>query len=185
MSTNQKIKTISAALYQYSVADFGLDLLQKISIEDMIEIINHSKNKRAEFRAAWALEHLLLNNISLLTLHKDAILDIYINTENWSVLRSITKIIIALIANALKFDFILDEQKNGYLLDKSFKILENQDCPIAVRCNIYDLIYLSNLKEKWVLSELKTQIYFDLEKSPSPALLSRGNKLLKKLKGIS
>jgi len=178
---NQKTKNNSAALYNYSAADFNLELLEKISLQDLTFLINNSKDERAEFRAAWALEHILLKNKELLIQQKNEIIQIFLNTKNWSVQRSISKIIMDLLKNPTKYLFDLDEELKGLLLDKSFKILEDKECPIAVRCNVYDIVFLAGKEEKWVLSELKTQIYFDLEKSSTPALLSRGGKLLKRI----
>lgn len=178
---NEKIKQLSATLYNYSVADFDIHFLDKISLQDLIYIVNKSKDERAEFRAAWALEHLLLKNKDLLKQHKKDIIHIFLNANNWSVQRSISKLIMALLKHPLHYILYVDEELQGLILDKCFHILADKECPIAVRCNIYDIVFLVAQDEQWVLSELKTQIYFDIEKNPGPALLSRGKKLLKRI----
>lgn len=181
----QHLKNISAALFSYSAADFNKDLLHHITIDDLISIILVSNDHKAEFRAAWAVEHLLLQNKNLLIEYKLAVVQIYLSTTNWSVLRSISKIVMILLKNPFIHIFYVDDDLRGHLLDKTFKFLADNDCPIAVRCNAYDIIYYLGENEDWVLSELKTQIYFDLERKSTPALASRGAKLLKKLKRVS
>jgi len=177
----QKIKNISTALYSYSAVDFDTDFTQKISIQDLIDVIHIDEDERASFRAAWALEHLLLKDINSLRKYKKEILQMYFASTNWSALRSLSKIVIMLLKNPLVYILYIDEELQGHLLDKTFKLLEDYDCPIALRCNAYDIVFMTGKEENWVLNELKTQIYFDLEKKPSAALKSRGEKLLKKI----
>lgn len=179
----QKIKSISATLYTYGVADFNKTLLQKISIQDLIEIIQSDYSYKAVFRASWALEHMLFQDMDLLTNYKQDIFKIYLHTNNWSALRSITKLILLILRTPDLSS--VNEEKTGLLLDKSFHLIANQDCPIAVRCNLYDLIYVLANDDMWILQELQTQINFDLEKSATPALRSRASKIFKKLKRIS
>lgn len=181
----EKFHKITAALYQFSAADFKDKLLDEVTIEDLLDLIFNSKDEKAEFRAAWALEHILLNNDALLKQYNTQILEIYKETKNWSSIRSTTKILMKLLKTPLEYNFLTNDENNEKLLNKTFQLLENSNCPIAVRCNAYDICYLIGVNEKWVLSELKTQILFDLEKSPSPALTSRAKRLLKKLEGNS
>lgn len=178
---SQKLKNISAALYSYSAADFNADFTQQISIQDLIDVVRINEDERASFRAAWALEHLLLKDVESLRKYTENILQIYFTSTNWSVLRSISKLIMLLLKNPLKYILYIDEKLQGLLLDKTFNLLATNDCPIALRCNAYDIIFLTGKDENWVLSELKTQIYFDLEKNTTPALRSRGEKIIKSI----
>ena len=177
-----KIKYISTALYSYSAVDFNADLLRKITIDDLLFIIHLNEDNKAVFRAAWALEHLLLQDPQLLAKYQVNIKQVYLQTKNWSALRCISKLLISILQ---KKSATNTTEIQGLLLDKTFDLLTHQDTPIAVRCNIYDLAFLLAQKEKWILSELKTQIYFDLEKSPTPALKSRGKRMLQKLERIA
>lgn len=174
-----KLHNLSSTLHSCSVDDFNENFLQLISLQDLIDIIFINPDYKTVFRASWALEHLLFQNKNLLLSHRNDIFKIYLQTINWSALRSITKLIIEI----LKTPSIskLSEELEGHLLDKTFQLLDDKECPIAVRCNCYDLIYLLAQKNKWVLSELKTQLYFDLEKNPTPALKSRANRIINKI----
>lgn len=175
-----KLDKIATALYSYSAVDFNKHFLNHISIQDLIEIIEWNKDERASFRAAWALEHILLKETYLCLQHTDDIIEIFIRATNWSVLRSISKLMIAI--TECKNSKIGQQGDNlGYILDKAFNLLNNTLCPIALRCNLYDIIFMISRNDDWLLMELKKQILFDLEKQASPALISRGNKLLKKL----
>jgi len=181
----QKLKNISTALYSYSAVDFNDAFLQQISIQDLLDIITLNEDERAIFRAAWALEHLLLKNSKYLLQYQLECVLIYLDATNWSLLRSISKIIMTLLKKPMYSATLHEDHTIGHILDKSFKLIENKDCPIALRCNVYDIIFLAGQNEKWVLSELKTQLYFDLEKSPTPALKSRARRLLNKLERIT
>lgn len=176
----QKIKQNSAALYSYSAVDFNSDFLKIMSIEDLIDIILLNEDERAVFRAAWALEHLLLKDAVLLTQHENKTFEMYNTSDNWSALRSLTKIILAIFKNKPSL-IDSEEELAGIILDKSFRLLVDTECPIAVRCNLWDIIFALANTNKWILEELKAQIQLDLEKNATPALLSRGNKIFKKI----
>lgn len=182
MINNHKI---SETLYNYSVSDFNENLLKDISIQELIDVVNNNINDRTTFRACWVLEHMLLRQPNLLKEYKIQIINIFLDSNNWSALRSISKLIMALLKNPLRYVFYRDKEIEGYLLDKTFSILSDKDCPIAVRCNAYDIAFMIGLEEEYILRELKTQIHFDLEKSSTPALRSRAKKILKKLERIA
>lgn len=175
-----KLEKLATALHSCSAVDFNKQFLNHTSIHDLIEIIEWNKDQRASFRAAWALEHILLQEHYLCLQHTDDIIQIFIHASNWSVLRSMSKLIIAITKSSSSK---IEQQNNtlGYMLDKGFDLLNNRLCPIALRCNLYDIIFLISQNDRWLLKELKNQILFDLEKQATPALISRGNKLLKKL----
>ncbi|MDR2285238.1 MAG: hypothetical protein LBE37_18645 [Sphingobacterium sp.] len=177
-----RFNTISEALYTYGASDFNTAILTSISIDELIFISTSTEVPRAAFRAAWALEHLLLHSPPLLHQYQGQIIDLYTSSNNWSVLRSITKLTIALTkANSKDTTLLSDEQEEG-LLEKTFQVLAAVDCPIAVRCNAYDILFTLTIKHEWLAQELRTQILFDLEKNKTPALSSRGQKILKKIR---
>lgn len=176
-----RFNTISEALYTYSASDFKTTVLKSISIEELIFISASTAVPRAAFRAAWALEHILFDSRSLLHEYQDQIVDLYLFSTNWSVLRSITKLTIELTKAGSKNAKLLSNEQEEQLLEKTFQILAAIDCPIAVRCNAYDILFTLTPKYEWLAQELCTQIDFDLEKNKTPALSSRGQKILKRI----
>ncbi|ERJ59771.1 hypothetical protein [Sphingobacterium paucimobilis] len=179
---NQRFQTISEALYQYGASDLNKDILKHISIDELICVSTSTENQRAAFRAAWALEHILLSSVDLLHRYQKQIATLYITTTNWSVLRSISKLLLELHKASKKGLDLPDEDNEEKLLEKTFQLLADTNCPIAVRCNAYDILLAFVVKHPWLAHELRIQIQFDLEKKNTPALSSRGLRILKKLK---
>lgn len=176
-----RIQEISTALLKYSAVDFNKDFLKTYPIQDLIKTLQYSKVDRVVFRAAWALEHLLLQEKQVKTEHQESILNFFTSTTNKSALRSTSKLIINWLNND-NTSLFKNEEIESSVLNKSFELLENPETPIAVRANMYDLIFKLGKKEEALLNELKNYILFDLEKQNSPALNSRGKKILKTLK---
>ncbi len=176
-----RFNTIAEALYTYSASDFKTTVLKSISIEELIFVSASTEVPRAAFRAAWALEHLLFDSSPLLHEYREQVIDLYLLSSNWSVLRSITKLTIELTKASSKDATLLSDEQEEGLLEKTFQILGAVDCPIAVRCNAYDILFTLTPKYEWLAQELRTQINFDLEKNKTPALSSRGQKILKRI----
>lgn len=176
-----RFNTISEALFSYGASDLNEQILTTISLEELLSICSSLNNNRASFRAAWALEHILIGNRTLLVQQKPQLLYIYSTTTNWSVLRSLSKLVIELTKELKRERKFISEEEEENLLEKTFQILNDVDCPIAVRCNAYDILMAYVPKHEWLAHELRIQIQFDLERSSTPALASRGMRILKKL----
>ncbi|WP_164108112.1 MULTISPECIES: hypothetical protein [Sphingobacterium] len=176
-----RFNTISEALYSYGASDLNEQILKTISLEELFVLCTSTTHSRTSFRAAWALEHILINNRPLLLQNKNITLCSYATVTNWSVLRSLSKLVIELTKELKKNSNFLDQEEES-LLEKTFHILSNIDCPIAVRCNAYDILMALVPKHEWLANELCIQIQFDLERNSTPALSSRGMRILKKLK---
>ena len=179
-----RFNTISEALFSYGASDLNEQILNTISLEELPSLCSSLNNSRTSFRAAWALEHILIANRTLLLQQQPQILYIYSTTTNWSVLRSVSKLVIELIKELKHERRLLSEEEEENLLEKTFQLLSDIDCPIAVRCNAYDIVLALVPKHEWLAHELRIQIQFDLERSSTPALASRGLKVLKKLERI-
>lgn len=177
-----KFEQITEALYSYSASVLKEQILQIATLEELFEI-SLSTIERAAFRAAWTLEHTLSDDLVLLAQKQSSIIDLYHKSNNWSVLRSVTKLVMEILCTNDIYNLSADEEE--IIINKTFAIVENKECPIAVRCNAYDILYALVIKHAWITTELKTQIRFDLEKNSTPALASRGNRILKKLERIT
>ncbi|WP_159638072.1 hypothetical protein [Sphingobacterium composti Ten et al. 2007 non Yoo et al. 2007] len=178
----KRINQITEALYTNSASVIKEGILQYATIEQLYELSLYPVERTA-FRAAWCLEHVLLNGDKLALINKkDSTLQVYSNSNNWSVLRSISKIVmetLEVVASSI------DEKETELLLNKTFDILENTECPIAVRCNCYDILCLLSTNELWIIPELRQRIHFDISINETPALKSRAKRVLKKLERIA
>lgn len=176
-----RYQTILTALFSNSAVDLKSNFSFDIKFEELLEIIHLDKEERSTFRASWFLEHLALQQRVFLTQFQQEILALYISINNFSALRSISKLVIEIQKSLIKNKSQISEDVEEQIINKTFDLLANQDCPVALRCNVYDIVFNFHHKHKWVLSELKTQIIFDLEKHSTPALKSRGLRILHKL----
>lgn len=179
----ERIDIITEALYSYSASVLKEGILQYATIEELLEL-SLNTNERIAFRAAWALEHVLLGNQNgFLEKYIDSILEVYKKSNNWSVLRSVTKLVITYLS--INKNKKLNDDDVELIINKTFDILENSTCPIAVRCNCYDILYLFYPQHNWIAHELVQRIQLDLTKQETPALTSRANRILKKLERIT
>ena len=168
------------SLYSYSASNhFELSSLNP-SVNQLIYIIENTHTARLAFKAAWALEHKLEKDTVLRSQHYVDLCRIYMHSKNWSVLRSISKMMIG-IAKSDSNQLLKQEA----VLERSFTLIENPDCPIAVRSNIYDILYFFCNKHKDLILELKMIIQLDLEKIDSAAIRARSKIILRKLEGIA
>lgn len=179
----QKHQQQSEALLQYGASDFSLALLKEIPFLDLAQLSVNLDHPKVAFRAAWALEHIVLKNTYLIEEHQDLLIQNYCFSENWSVLRSYSKIMMWMTSKANQ-SFDLTELEEENIIEKTFQIIEDTSCPVAVLVNAFDILFQCIPNHPWLAQELKLQIELQLEKEPSAALKSRGNKLLKALSKI-
>lgn len=156
-------------------------ILSKVRTHDLFKITLDTKNPRLAFKAAWFLEHYLMDNKLIRDEFRLEIIDIFYQSSNWSVLRSLSKLLMIILEDKI----LIQENSMEQILNKSFDMLENNECPIAVRCNIYDILLNSCTSQDWLRQELERLLYLEMEKRPSPAINGRAKKVLKKLKRIS
>lgn len=183
---NQDLKTRSAALLHYGAADLHPERIFKdISLEELLQLSVYASQERIVFRASWALEHILLNDHPLLLKQQDTIISNYLQIDNWSSLRSYTKLLMKLLEFNNTNKTTISTTASEAILEKTFAIVDNIACPIAVKVNAFDILFLQCRSYKWLANELKLQITFALEKDDSAALKSRGKRLLEKLERIT
>jgi len=178
----KRIDQITEALYSNSASVIKEGILQYTTIEELYELCLYPVERTA-FRAAWCLEHVLLNaNKEVLLRRKMQTFQVYSDSSNWSVLRSISKIVMETLNLVVQ---ALEEKETELLINKTFDILEDSECPIAVRCNCYDILCTIAENEDWLISELRERVKLDLSKNVTPALKSRAKKVSKKLERIA
>ena len=181
---SERIEQIIEALFSQSASVIKRGILRYASIEELLKLSLHPKERLA-FRAAWAVEHVLLSDDKK-DLHHwiAAIINVYKSSSNWSVLRSISKLMMEILQDKDAFSKPTEEDAES-ILNTTFLILENSDCPIAVRCNAYDILVFFAPQHEWIIQELSLRIKLDLERNETPALKSRAKKVLKRLERIA
>jgi hypothetical protein len=172
--------SIQEALLTASASDFNSNLLERVSLEDLIAWSIQQEKERLAFRSSWALEHLLLKNTELFQGIHHLILDGFISTANWSVLRCYSKLLMWLFSNKNQRYPITVEHEIA-IIEKSFYLLDQSNCPVALKVNIMDILFLQIKNHDWIRNELKLLVELELEKEASPALRSRGAYILKRI----
>ena len=156
------------------------DLNDKVSIELLLEWSLDEQFPRLAFHSAWALEHLLKGAPSLLMQKASQVQQQYLQSTNWSVLRSYSKLMMVLTADKVWLDDLKEADRED-ILEKTLALVDQVDCPIAVKVNCWDILSALVSVFSWLGRELQLQIQLALEKNPSPALKSRGIRILKRL----
>lgn len=176
MTYDEKLTFLSVTLRSFEVTDFSLDILQGITLADLLNI-SLEKDKKIAFRAAWVFETIVLRNTTLLKSVLPQFLDKLKKQKNWSCLRSYTKILLFLTSKKNK-EYTLQNEIEEEIIEHSFQWMIEPTCPVAVLVNCLDI--LNNLRKKhpWVYEELQAQISYFQRTKPSPALLSRTNKII-------
>jgi len=176
MTYDEKLSFLSVTLRSFEVTDFSLDILQGITLADLLNI-SLEKDKKIAFRAAWVLETIVLKNASLLKSVLPQFLDNLKKQKNWSCLRSYTKILLFLTSKKNK-EYTLQNEIEEEIIEYSFQWMIEPTCPVAVLVNCLDI--LNNLRKKhpWIYEELQAQISYFQRTKPSPALMSRTNKII-------
>lgn len=178
MTYTEKIKFLSVTLRSFEVTDFSLDMLAGISLQDLLNI-SLEKDKKISFRAAWVFETIVLKDTTLLQGLLPQFFDNLKKQENWSCLRSYSKILIYLTSNKNK-SYLLDDETEEQLIEHAFQWMIDQQCPVAVLVNCLDILNNLSKKHPWVKEELLAQISHFQKIKPSPALLSRTNRILRR-----
>jgi len=170
---------LAQLLLENSALDLYKHILQDHAMKDILALCHQSEDHRLAFRAAWTLEHIMLHDLSLFNRYYKEIIDLYCSTDNESSLRSISKLVMQL----LKMSSIpLTEDSYENLINATYPWVEKENCPVALLVNCWDILYLLSGRYDGLGLELQTLILFHLEKNPTPASKSRGNKILKLLK---
>lgn len=172
---------LAQVLLQNSALDLYKNILHDYRMEDIFSLARQSEHPQLAFRATWTLEHILLNQLALLKQYKAEVIELYISSDNASSLRSSSKLIMTMLQR--KDEISAEEEE--ILLHKTFQLIERNNCPVALLVNCWDILYLFCKNQPWIADELRMHISFHLEQNATPASLSRGNRILKKLERIT
>lgn len=158
-------------------------LLDVLSYEQLFFLSLENDHPRRAFKSAWALEHLLQRPSGpfLLESYSQQVYTGYLRSTNWSVLRSFSKLMMLLLSRGDWMRKNGTEQKEA-LLEKTFQVVDDLDCPVALRVNCWDVLYGMTSEFDWLSMELRLRIELALENRPTPALKSRGLRILERMK---
>jgi hypothetical protein len=125
------------------------------------------------WRAAWLVDKLNDRHPKLIAAHIDRILEASFSTENQSKLRHFLKLISL---------HPITKHSAGKLFDRSLTIFTSPGYAIAIRVHALQILYELSKEEPELKRELILTITQELELHPSAGIVSRGQKILNKLR---
>lgn len=187
LRTNMYLKNdeeISETLLKIRVSEVSSSIFALYPLDELFILSLQTKDKQIAFRAAWIIETIFLKEPHYFKNYTQHVITAYIQTENWSCLRSYTKLIMWILSAKNKF-IAPEHDQRKVILEKTFTCLLDLNCPIAVKVNCFDILFHLKNDEDWIQEELTTQLHLCISENPTPAIKSRGNRILKKLKRIT
>ena len=177
-------KQISATIGKLKVLELT-KILEKdgFALHDLIDL-TFDANKHIAFRAAWILENLFLKNPGRYEQDLEYLLHRIPDVEHESCQRHYAKILMHTTApGALPLIISIVQSTNlEAVVEQCFDWIINPRVKIAVKLFSCDALF--NLRHRYgiIKDELEDQIKFLMMSNPSPGIVSRGKKLLERLK---
>jgi hypothetical protein len=182
LSPAELIKEISTAGSKFRVLKLTALLKeQNFGLRDLIDISFHP-DKNIAFKAAWVLENLFLQNPESYLAEIDYLLSRMKDVENPSCKRHYAKIIMHLTCGKTPGSIQQKLAKTDLepVLEKLFDWMIDPKVLIAVKVFAAQALFNIRTRYPWIAEELAHQIQF-LMRNGSPAIQSRGRKLLRQL----
>lgn len=175
----KRVKFLKEDIRQYQAKVFDLDFVEKhgFTVSDLLSY-SYYPDTQVSFRAAWLLEHVCIKRPAVIPRIYDTFIDRLSEQKHWGTIRSYTKI--AMLATHAKTAVLYTDEQEETLIEQCFNWLINPRCPVAVVVNCLDILYNLRKRNPWIEEELKAQIQH-LLKTPTPALASRANRILKRI----
>lgn len=154
----------------------------KLSVQNLLPLCFLEHSPAVAFRAAWVLEHVAYTFPKQFIPHLPDFIRQLPDLHNPSCQRHFTKILMCCANPDAKpiykaaWRSIPDHE---VVVETVFEWLINPATPVAVKVNCLDILVYLQAEFPWVKDELKAQIEF-LMKDGSPAMLSRGKRILKR-----
>lgn len=174
---------LSATLLQSKVADLVLlGGKSPLSIQEIFELSFHS-DQVLGFRAGWLLEAIAEFDAERFTPILPQLLSSLAVQKNLSCQRHFSKILLIMIHPKAPSSYraALQSVDREPIVETLFSWLIDPQTPVAVLANCMDVLYYFSKEFDWIQKELSLQIEFLMEQRNSPALFSRGKRVLKKL----
>lgn len=155
------------------------------SLESLIDLCLH-RNKQLAFHAAWLLENVVLQDISLLSTHLSYFLAKLPHITNDSVRRHFTKILCEVLTRYRKktlgkeAEYLLEWVDTEPLVTACFEWLIDERVGVAVKVYCMDCLYYLAQKHAWIQDEfVPTVMSID---PVTPALAARTRMLVARIK---
>lgn len=171
-------KTLSVPIWKKQVVQLAGELAaQPGQIKGLIGLTFHGQQKIA-FRASWILESVYERYPELFEPFIADFVAGFAAQHNLSCKRHYTRIVMDMLHRKQPQLAQIDFEP---LVEAAFEWLIDPGTPVAVQVNCLDILYAMQTRYPWIADELKEQTIF-LLKNGTPAMQSRGKKILKKLR---
>ena len=159
------------------VQKLAVSVVESHLIPELIDLTFHKEAKFA-FHAAWILENVWICYANEFNKHILFFSERYHFQENQSCRRHFTNIMMDLAAERRLQ--VLGSDLKMQLVETTFRWLIDPPTPVAVKVNCLDILFFMRDEDDWIAEELREQTVY-LLKDGSPAMQSRGKKILQKL----
>jgi hypothetical protein len=182
MSKDELIKELAATFGKMKVDKLVVILKErKFALRDLIDLTFHH-DKTIAYRSAWLLENLFLIDPTSYLTDLDYLLDQFKNVKYESCQRHYTKIMMHLTSPKSPVEIkeklaIIDLEP---IVEQCFDWMIDPKVLIAVKVFASETLFNLHQRYPWIKEELTNQLEF-LMRNGSPAIQTRGKKLLSKL----
>ena len=179
MTKEQFIDRIKDRLSRKQLDNLLVQLPQTgVDLPELIGLCFHTDGRIA-FRSAWILESVFVSDPQAFTAHLELFLEKYPGQSNPSCRRHFSRILMLVLSDPQRS--ALPENLLLRATEATFNWLIDPETPVAVKANCLDVLFHLRSLEPWIEEELKQEIEF-LLKDGSPAMQSRGRKILGRLR---
>ncbi len=166
-------------LEKHELVDISPLREKHVDLEKLLSlcVVEQTKNNLA-LHAIWFLEkYALAHKADLPT-----IFDFLVANRLRITIEGAQRILGNIYLQALKSSsYATTEQQDEELINCGFDWLTTADKSIAVVANSIELLYTMSLRHEWIKESLESEIGLLLERGTTPAIRSRGQKVLKQL----
>ncbi len=166
----------------------GLSMLgndPQVPVTELHELCYDTASPQLAFRAAWLLEYIAAHHPDRFMPVCYLFLDRLASQRNRSCQRHFTNILRRLTHPKANHEYrhALQSADREQLVETVFSWFIDTQTPVAVQANCMDVLFHMSSEFGWIKDELMQQIEF-LLRDGSPAIQSRGKKILEKLAKI-
>lgn len=155
----------------------------RIPLECLHALCYDRSNDQIAFRAAWVLEYIAAHDTARFAPILSQLISLLSKLENRSCQRHFTKILMWIThpKSPDVYQQILHEADKDELVEVVFSWLIDPRTPVAIQVNCLDILHPLSQHADWIPDELEKQIHY-LLLNGSPAMQSRGRRVLKKIR---
>ncbi|PKV62981.1 hypothetical protein [Pontibacter ramchanderi] len=183
MDEEELLQSLSQPLGKLQVQELAAKMNSgKLSVQQLLDLCSYDKDRSVAFRAAWVLEYAAYTFPKQFLPYLPVFIGMLPTQHNLSCQRHFSKILMCCAnpdANPIYKAAWRALPDREPVVESMFEWLINSRTPVAVKVNCLDVLVYLQPEFPWVKDELLAQIEF-LMKDGSPAMLSRGKRILKR-----